>query len=326
MKQRKSRSFVADVLNTSQAKTEAKQGDSTHAPTRHSRHFMDAVSGGMETKTELKINPARCRIWQRHNRFYRLLDADSCADLVAGFKTQGQTTACVARKVTAEEGVDFEIICGARRHWTAAFLGMDLKIEVRDLSDHQAFLISDAENKDRQDISDYERALEYLDALGSYYDNKQEAMAREVGMSTGQLSKYLGLARLDKTVVSAFSDPRWIKVHHGQELRSKLQGSFKLQLLANVKAIKSMPQDTAPKDGAGVMKLLLATPAKSLSPSRKFEEVKLTTAKTHSPMLSAKLYSSGRINIDIVADSGAGNNELIAAIRELLSQSRKKAS
>ncbi len=320
MAQRQSKSFVSNVLSSSQTKTKAEDNNEPSI-SRNTRNFMMAVSGGMETKTELSVSPDRCRIWEHHNRFYKLLDANNCADLISSFKTQGQTTACIVRKVHGKADIDFEIICGARRYWTAVFLGININIEVYNLTDHQAFLVSDAENKDRQDISDYERAIEYQDALGRYYDSKQETMAADVGMSTGQLSKYLALARLDKTIVSAFSDLRWLKVHHGQALRSKLQGPLKAKLLENAKAIKSIPDDEKPKDGAGVVKFLMSSTANRQS-ARDVEILKYQTKKNH-PMLSAKVFDSGRVNIDIMADSGAGNTEIIAAVRELLTKRHK---
>jgi hypothetical protein len=61
---------------------------------------------------------------------------------------------------------EYEVICGARRHWTVAWLRANnyrqfrFLVEVRELSDEEAFRLSDIENRDREDISDYERAID----------------------------------------------------------------------------------------------------------------------------------------------------------------------
>ena len=63
-----------------------------------------------------------------------------------------------------------EVICGARRHWTITWLRANnyprfrYLIEERELTDEEAFRLADIENRDREDISDYERAVDYVEA------------------------------------------------------------------------------------------------------------------------------------------------------------------
>ena len=68
-------------------------------------------------------------------------------------------------------------------------------VEVRDLTDEQAFRLSDIENRDNLDLSDYERAVDYKDALGRYYASQKE-MAARLEVSEAWLSRYLDLAAL----------------------------------------------------------------------------------------------------------------------------------
>src|SRR3546814_19216722 len=91
----------------------------------------------------------------------------------------------IVRRVGNDPGHDFEVISGARRHWSVSWLREhnypDIRylVEIRNLTDEQAFRISDLENRARKDLSDLERARDYLKALDLYYRGSSEE--RRVG-------------------------------------------------------------------------------------------------------------------------------------------------
>ena len=72
----------------------------------------------------IAVDPALCRIQQRPNRIYELLDERNCADLVASIETHGQETPAIARE-TGDKEKPFEIVVGRRRHWVASHLKRD---------------------------------------------------------------------------------------------------------------------------------------------------------------------------------------------------------
>ena len=90
------------------------------------------------------------------------------------------------RTVTDSPDYDYEVICGARRHWSVSFLKsvehrqIKFLIEVRDLDDEAAFRLSDVENRARDDISDYERALDYRTAVEDFYNGVARRMAERM--------------------------------------------------------------------------------------------------------------------------------------------------
>jgi len=215
--------------------------------------------------------PARVLLWAGHNRDYALLSAERCADLVDGFKRTGkQEFPAIVRRLSDDPEHDFELICGARRHWTAAHLGWDLLVEVRELTDRQAFILQDLENRDREDVSDYERAVDYQQALPKYFENNRAQMAKFLEIDPSNFAKLLDLAGLPKAVVEAYGDLRELKAHHGAvykrlladstakrrvvEQARKLKGSATpgRQVFAELKkaaAAKAAPQQTTPKTG-----------------------------------------------------------------------------
>src|SRR3546814_19225205 len=73
----------------------------------------------------------------------------------------------IVRRVRGEPDYDFEVICGARRHWSISWLrshnypDFRFLVDIRELSDEEAFRIADIENRAREDLSDLERARDY---------------------------------------------------------------------------------------------------------------------------------------------------------------------
>lgn len=190
------------------------------------------LSGEISEKTLHWVDPASCKMWDRHNRNYALLTPENCADLIEGIKQQGkQEFPAIVRRVVGEEGVEYEVICGARRHFAVSWLRANnfpqykYLIEVRDMSDEEAFRLADIENRDRADISDYERACDYAAAVKLYYGGKQKNMAERLQVSEGWLSRYLYLAKLPSEIIEAYPNPNEIKEIHARNLKPFLAKS-----------------------------------------------------------------------------------------------------
>ena len=183
-----------------------------------------------EEKTLRWVDPATCRMWSRHNRDYALLDQYNCSDLIEGMRAQGQQEfPAIVRRLPKDDTHEFEVICGARRHWTVSWLRANnypkfkFLIDVRDLTDEEAFRLADIENRDRKDISDYERAVDYAAACTAYYNGSQKDMAARLEVSQAWLSRYLQLARLPQQIVAAYGDKTLIRERHARALRKWMQ-------------------------------------------------------------------------------------------------------
>jgi ParB family chromosome partitioning protein len=222
-----------------------------------SNALSERMSGDVVEKTLLWVEPERCRMWERHNRCYELLNETRCADLIEGFKAQGQQEfPAVVRRVKDDPAHEYEVICGARRHWTVAWLRKHnyrqfrFLIEVRNLSDEEAFRLGDIENRDRADISDYERAIDYADAVGRYYGGRQKDMAARLEVSETWLSRYLGLAKLPKSIVEAYADITDIKERHARGLNPLLSHPEKKKaILEEAKVIAKEQRVAAQGEG-----------------------------------------------------------------------------
>jgi ParB family transcriptional regulator, chromosome partitioning protein len=190
----------------------------------------ELATGNAITRFQELVDPARCRIWEGHNRDYVALNPDNCSDLIESFRAQGrQEVAAIVRRVQGDPAHTYEVICGARRHWTVSWLRThdypDFKflIEPRELTDEEAFRVADLENRNRRDLSDYERACDYARAVERYYDGSQQRMADRLEVTKSWLSRYLELAKLPADVVAAFGTPHVLGIRHGAILAPLLR-------------------------------------------------------------------------------------------------------
>ncbi|GAB0120040.1 hypothetical protein Acid7E03_41120 [Acidisoma sp. 7E03] len=190
----------------------------------------ELASGQTMSREHELVDPATCRIWEFHNRDYSALNEESCADLLESFQAQGrQEVPAIVRRVLGDSQHQFEVICGARRHWTATWLrshgypAFRFLVEPRELTDEEAFRIADLENRSRQDLTDIERARDYAGALTRFYGDNQGRMAERLGVSQSWLSRYLQLADLKPAVIAAFGSLSAIKISHGAAIAPLLR-------------------------------------------------------------------------------------------------------
>src|SRR3546814_13675166 len=74
------------------------------------------------------------------------------------------------------------------------------------------------ENREREDVTDLERARNYRHAVEAYYNGVRTQMAERLAIPKQNLHNLLQLAELPDEVVSAFADPGDLKVRHGMRL------------------------------------------------------------------------------------------------------------
>lgn len=209
----------------------------------------ELASGSVVTRMHEAVDPAVCRIWEGHNRDYASLDERICADLLESLRAQGrQEVPAIVRRLKGDPDHQFEVICGARRHWSVTWLRAqdypDFKfvIEPRELSDEEAFRIADLENRSRKDLSDYERATDYARAIERYYGASQQRMADRLGVTKSWLSRYLELAKLPKEILDCFASPHVIGISHAAALAPVLSHPRSRQLVLQEAASVTVEQ------------------------------------------------------------------------------------
>ena len=274
-----------DVLSDFDAPTQPAGRESARFLKR-STAISDRMTGELEEKTLRWVDPSECRMWERHNRDYALLNEENCRDLIDGIRAQGrQEFAAVVRPID-DPDYKYEVICGARRHFAISWLRANnytqfkYLIEPRLMSDEEAFRLADIENREREDISDYERAIDYADAIARYYGGKQKAMAERLEVSQPWLSRYLALASLPAQIIEAFPTIRDLKERHARDLKPLLARPATADPMLAQAARIAAQQQTA-RNGRGpfvdpvdvVKQLRKASEAPQVKPARRSDEV-----------------------------------------------------
>jgi ParB family transcriptional regulator, chromosome partitioning protein len=169
------------------------------------------------------VNPFSCRMWEFHDRLDSHITEHSCKAEIESFETHGQIVPVLARRLRGDLHHDFELIYGARRLFCARHLNRPLLVEIRTLTDREAIVAMDIENRHRQDISPYERGLSYTNWLRSGSFASQDDIARNLKISASQVSRLLKLARLPSVIVAAFSGANEICENWGLEIAEALE-------------------------------------------------------------------------------------------------------
>jgi ParB/RepB/Spo0J family partition protein len=172
---------------------------------------MDISGRGSVAVAGRLVSPTKCRIWTLHARSEDSINSVSCASLIRSMQKHGQRLPALARHRVSADGAEFELIYGARRLFAAQHLGIDLLIEVRDMGDRAAVIEMDIENRPREDISPYDRGLNYSRWLRAGYFRNQVELAKELCVSEARVSRLLKYAELPAVVVAAFHSVRDIR-------------------------------------------------------------------------------------------------------------------
>jgi len=290
----------------------------------------ELASGAVVSRLHEAVDPVRCRIWEGHNRDYAALNETICADLIESLRAQGrQEVPAIVRRVANDPRYDFEVICGARRHWTISWLRAnnypDFKfiVEPRELTDEEAFRLADLENRSRKDLSDYERATDYARAIDRYYSGSQQKMVERLEVSKSWLSRYLELAKLPAAIVGCFESPHVIGISHAAQLAPMLNAPKSRDAMLNAASAIAVEQGRGVEEGkplspAIVVRQLIAA-AQGRAPKRVVRPVVIRNEKG-GVILKGERTSRGGVTIAIPSLANCDRAEIIRAVEALLQQ------
>ena len=295
------------------------------------------TSGDVKEKTLKLVDPARCRMWSRHNRRYDLLNEASCVDLLESLRAQGeQEFPAIVRRVEDDPAFDYEVISGARRHWSVSYLRnvehreIRYLIEERELTDEQAFRLADVENRARQDISDYERALDYRHAVETFYGGVAQRMAERLEVPKAWLSRFLDLGKLPTDVVEAFGDVRLLRENHAREIKPLLaDDAARPKVMAEAKrlAAEQAALNAAGKAPLEPSKVVAALKAAG-RPTPAAKPTKAPTVISNdagAPLFTMVRKGSKTLVLELALDADASNADFQSAFERELQRLRPKA-
>jgi len=175
-------------------------------------------------KPAISLKPEEVSIWPGNARDYAALTEERVRTLIDSLLAENGNRIPVIVRPTPNGEKRYELVTGTRRHWATAWLNandhpeISLYASIEDLTDEAAFRVADIENREREDISDFERSTNYREALNAHYGGVQRRMAERLKISPGTLSRYIALAEMPPTIVAAFETSRDLTLHFAKPL------------------------------------------------------------------------------------------------------------
>jgi ParB family chromosome partitioning protein len=204
-------------------------------------------------------------MWNLHDRAEEHITEASCRQEIASFERYGQLVPVLGRALEQDPAHDIELIFGARRLFVARHLNVPLRVELRKLSDREAIISMDIENRQRQDLSSYERGLAYTRWLRDGYFSSQDDIANSLGISAAQVSKLLKIARLPAVILNAFGSVADIREGWGLELAAALEDPQRRD--RTIRKARAIAREPARPSASEVCRQLLAASCAGRKPA-----------------------------------------------------------
>lgn len=284
------------------------------------------INGDISSVTQVRVDPAVCRIWPGNARVYADLNYEACASLIDAIISEGgQKFPATLRAVKDDPNFEYEVIAGTRRHWAISWLrnhhypDMRFVGQVVHLDDEAAFRLADIENRERDDVSVVERARNYAHALRTYYNGQQSNMAKRLNLDAPYVSKIISVSEIPDEILAAFSNLKELNAHNAYSLaRAIAEDAVRNHAIAAAPIIAdeqssrkqaSLPPLPVPT----VMARLLRQPQenKASQPTSIVSRLGKTLLKIH-PV------KKGIMRLDLYLKAGAGEEEIKSAIAQAI--------
>jgi len=197
----------------------------------------------MSNTKPIEVDPNICRLWKYADR--PVSETEHKEILAKSFQKEsiGQIQPAIVRPIDNDQKHRFEIICGHVRWLAAIATQRKLLVAVREMNDQEAYIIMQAENRERKDISDYAWACSYKRALDNELFKTRTELAEMERLSNSVISYYLGFAGLSQEVVKEFNNISLIGYRVGYEIAKACE------ILGDDAVIKLIPKIEAGKLG-----------------------------------------------------------------------------
>ena len=210
----------------------------------HGASYFKTETGLEFTEQELiYVDPKECESWQYANRHDNELgDIEGLIDSIRANKQL--QPALIRTHTNPHDGIKYEVIFGRRRHIACLKLGIPfLAIRKGILNMQDAIASQDAENKVRNDVSNYSNAFLYQRLLKDGIFQTEKELAEKLGIPASSFNDLMIYVRIPNEVVKKIPS-----VH-------KLSKSFALKIVALVnksQKYRAIVEELAPQIGANI--------------------------------------------------------------------------
>lgn len=166
---------------------------------------------------------------------------------------------------------DVELVYGARRLFVARHLNVPLRVEIREMTDQEAAVALDIENRQRKATSPYERALSYVRWLDAKVFASQEEIAAALRISPSQVSRAIRLASLPAVLLAAFESPLDVCESWGIDLLALWQDAKRRAEMTEI--AESLAAESPRPAPERVFELLMGPPQERKRRTRALDEI-----------------------------------------------------
>lgn len=181
---------------------EIKSDVSTYVNHKSTGSYFKTQSGIEFSEQELiYVNPEECEPWKYANRQESEFgDIDGLIDSIKAHKQL--QPALIRHHPNPHDNIKYEVIFGRRRHIACLKLGIPflaIRKEIPNVQD--AIASQDAENKLRNDVSNYSNALLYQRLLKDNVFKSEKELAEKLRFSTSTLNDLMAYAKIPEDIV-----------------------------------------------------------------------------------------------------------------------------
>nr|WP_087573449.1 MULTISPECIES: ParB/RepB/Spo0J family partition protein [unclassified Sphingomonas]AJW29652.1 Chromosome (plasmid) partitioning protein ParB [Sphingomonas sp. JE1] len=324
----------ANVAQSEEAQSEPRRREPSPPSFLERRGIAIEEIGRTVKRLTIRLRPDECSVWPGNAREYANLTYERCASLIDSIKEENGNREPVVVRRTPDAEKPYELIVGTRRHYSVSWLRennhaeLDLIARIETLDDEGAFRLADIENREREDVTDLERARNYLHAIDAYYNGVRSHMADRLAIGKQNLHNLLQLAELPNEVVQAFADPSDLKVRHGMKLSPLLkQADFREAILDIARELaKEQAERRAsgqePIDGPEVyQRLAAASSKKEEKPARRPKAAMNSAGGDEIGLIVSDTKAKG-ITININPKRPIDVEEILAALRPVIESAK----
>lgn len=327
-------SFVRDILTT--LSYEPEPAESLRVEGEELLRLDQRLAGftqGHGGRVALSIRPSDCSVWDGNPRDIPGLSYESCRSLIESIAQEdGNRIPVLVRRNPAGADRPYELLVGSRRRFAIDWLNHNGRPEVRlnalvvEMSDEEAFRLADIENREREDITELDRARSYQSAVDRFYGGVQSRMAEALSLSNSQLSRLLSLAQMPDEVVNAFATKDDLRVRHSELLTPLLRRpEHRAQVLRAAVLIGEEQQRLASSGermitAAAVLSRLRAATREEVRP---VEETPIVVGTVQVGKVKA---ARDGLALDLQVSADDDVDQLLAHVRQAILRARASAS
>jgi len=271
----------------------------------------------------IPINPFCCRMWNGHERLEDQINEATCREEIKSVLNHGQQIPVLGRPLKGDRNHSYELVYGARRLFIARHLNVPLLTQVRELSDREAIIALEIENRQRKDLSPYERGRSYNAWLRSGLFASQDELGRVLNVSASQVSRLIKLTQLPTVLLNAFSAPTEICESWGRDLMRLWEDSEKRSALITIaRAIASERRKPAAQ---GIYQQLMSSALvrrKAVSRTELDDHDEVITDNSGKPLFRIRVH---RKDVAFLLPSMDLSGYVFSAIKEQLSTILQRA-